>query len=84
MATSSITSSCTVAKSHCQCFELLTDRQRALIDSKQVEVKFKKGEIITKQGTFANHVVFLCDGLVKVYLEDNDETLILKIMGPGN
>jgi len=79
-----INSTCTVAKSHCKCFDLLTDEQTELLEKKQVEVKFNKGEIIAKQGAFATHVMFLCDGLVKVYLEDNDEKLILKIIGPGN
>ena len=75
---------CTVAKSHCKCFEFLTDGQRELVEKKQVEVKYKKGEIIAKHGAFATHVIFLCEGLVKVYLEDNSKTLILKIVGPGS
>jgi CRP-like cAMP-binding protein len=75
---------CTVAKSHCKCFEFLTDGQRELVEKKQVEVKYKKGEIIAKHGAFATHVIFLCEGLVKVYLEDNNKTLILKIVGPGS
>jgi len=79
-----INQTCTVAKSHCKCFEFLTDEQRELVEKKQVEVKYKKGEIIAKHGAFSTHVIFLCEGLVKVYLEDNDETLILKIIGPGS
>ncbi len=84
MNTIDMNSTCTVAKSHCRCFDLLTDEQLELLEKKQVEVKFNKGEIIAKQGAFATHVIFLCEGLVKVYLEDNDEKLILKIIGPGN
>ncbi len=80
----SINATCTVAKNHCQCFELLTDDQKALLESKLVEVTFNKGEIIAKQGVFATHIMFLCEGLIKVYLEDEDETLILKIIGPGS
>lgn len=80
----SINATCTVAKNHCQCFELLTDEQNHLLESKLVEVTFNKGEIIAKQGVFATHVMFLCEGLVKVYLEDDNETLILKIIGPGS
>ena len=67
----SINATCTVAKNHCQCFELLTDDQRYLLESKLVEVTFNKGEIIAKQGVFATHVMFLCEGLIKVYLEDD-------------
>ncbi|MFC2107152.1 Crp/Fnr family transcriptional regulator [Bacteroidota bacterium] len=80
----SIASTCTVGHENCKCFEVLTDEQRALVEKNQVEVKYKRGEIIAKHGAFATHIIFLCEGLVKVYLEDNDERLILKIIGPGN
>jgi CRP-like cAMP-binding protein len=63
---------------------VLTTEQRELIEKKQVEVKYKKGEVIAKHGSFATHIIQLCDGLVKVYLEDNNMTLILKIIGPGS
>jgi len=80
-----VNSTCTVDRaSHCKCFDVLTDEQRELINKKQVEVFYKKGEIITKHGAFATHIIQLCEGLVKVYLEDNNETLILKIIGPGS
>ncbi|MBU2649386.1 MAG: Crp/Fnr family transcriptional regulator [Bacteroidetes bacterium] len=84
MTDNSITSTCKVVNSHCRCFDVLTEDQKELLDKKQVEVKFRKGEIIAKHGAFATHVIFLCDGLVKVFLEDNDQTLILKIIGPGS
>jgi len=54
------------------------------METKQVEVNFKKGETIVKYGAFATHVIFVCEGLVKVYMEEKDDRLILKIMGPGN
>lgn len=85
MNESLITKTCTVDKTaHCKCFEVLTDEQRELIERKQVEVIYKKGEVIAKYGSFATHIIQICEGLVKVYLEDNDETLILKIIGPGS
>ena len=77
-------SSCTVADDHCKCFEVLTDKQKILLEKKQVTLEFKKGEIIGKQGSFASHVIFLCEGLLKVYLEHGNEVLILKIISPGN
>lgn len=77
-------SSCTVADDHCKCFEALTDKQRVLLEKKQVTLEFKKGEIIGKQGSFSSHIIFLCEGLLKVYLEHGNEVLILKIISPGN
>lgn len=79
-----VRTSCTVANDNCKCFEALTPEQHALLEKKQVTVEYNKGEIIAKHGAFASHVIFLCEGLVKVYLEHGNETLILKIISPGN
>ncbi len=79
-----VRTSCTVAKTHGNCFEALTGEQKTLLEKKQVEVYFKKGETIIKYGAFATHVISVCEGLVKVYMEEKDKKLILKIMGPGN
>jgi len=76
--------SCTVANKHCECFDHLTDEQLALVEKKQVTVEYQKGEIIAKQGAFTSHVIFLCEGLLKVYYENKKEKLILKIVGPGS
>lgn len=84
MTDNSIASTCTILRTDCKCFEVLTEEQKGLLDKKQVEVKYRKGEIIAKYGAFASHIIFLCEGLVKVYMEDNDQTLILKIIGPGS
>lgn len=77
-------SSCTVGGNNCLCFDELTKAEEKLIENNQVEVKYKKGEIICKQGSFASHVLFLCDGLVKIYIEGASGTLFLKIISPGN
>jgi len=79
-----VRTSCTVADDHCKCFDVLTEEQLALLEKKQVTVQYNKGEIIAKHGSFASHVVFLCEGLVKVYMEHGNQTLILKIISPGN
>ena len=79
-----VRTSCTVADDHCKCFDALTEEQLALLERKQVTVEYNKGEIIAKHGAFASHVIFLCEGLVKVYIEHGEETLILKIISPGN
>ena len=76
--------SCTVSNSKCICFDVLTDEERELIDKNRIEVRYKKGEIICKHGTFASHVIFLKEGLVKVYLEGLNNSLILKIITSGN
>lgn len=76
--------SCTVTHENCECFNYLTEDQNKLMEEKQRVVHYKKGEIIAKHGSFASHVLFLCEGLVKVYYENKQDSLILKIVGPGN
>ncbi len=80
----SIKTSCTVAHEHCKCFDYLTDEQRDLIEKNRVTVEFKKGEIIAKQGSFTSYVLMVCEGLAKVFYEDKDESLILRIAAPGS
>lgn len=72
--------SCVVENKHRSCFEFLTDEERKIVDDNKVDIKYKKGEIIAKQGSFASHVIFLQEGLVKVYLEGNPKDLIIKII----
>ena len=78
------TNTCTVYNSRLSCFEELTEEERILIDNNKVIVNYEKGETICKQGSFASHIIFLKEGLVKVYLEGNPKNLILKISPQGN
>ncbi len=76
--------SCTVSQAKCLCFDHLTPEEVELIDKNSVEVKFKKGETICKHGTIAPHIIYLKEGLAKIYLEGLNDSLILKIIPSGN
>ena len=65
-------------------FNILSEEEKKNLNDNHTFAHFKKGEIIAKQGSFASHVIFLCEGLLKVYLEHGNEVLILKIISPGN
>jgi len=71
---------CVVNTPHFNCFEYLNEEEGELLRANQRTVKYKKGEVIAKQGSFASHVIFLNKGLVKVYLEGDQKDLILKIV----
>jgi len=60
-------------------FTTLTPSETEQLDNHQVELKFKKGEVICKQGSFASNIIYLKSGLVKIYLEFNDKNLILRV-----
>jgi len=51
------------------CFQLLSAPEVELIRASKTQVLFRKGENLTKQGTFASYVLFLMDGFVKQYVE---------------
>lgn len=92
MNNSNYDNSCTISQSHIvkiseanyDCFQHLTNKEKKLFEDNLVEVNFKKGETIAKQGSFASSVIFLTKGLVKVYIENGIESLILKIVPENN
>lgn len=58
---------------HCfmqsQLFGLLNETELKLFNKARMEVKFRKGEIIYKQGTPLTHIVIIYNGLGKIYVE---------------
>ncbi|MEE4255555.1 MAG: Crp/Fnr family transcriptional regulator [Bacteroidales bacterium] len=76
--------SCVVRTPEDSCFDLLTDDEKKLVDDNMVEVHYKKGEIICKQGSFASKIIYLSEGLVKVYLEGSPKNLVLTITPKNN
>jgi len=77
-------SSCTVGAQPCQCFEKLTDEEKKYLDENTVKITYKKGEIICKQGSYASHIMSIESGLVKVFLDDGVNSLVLKMIPAGN
>lgn len=53
------------------------------INKNRVEVSFKRGEIIIKQGALANQLVYVKSGLVKVYREQGNEEMVLALETKG-
>ncbi len=77
-------SGCSISMHPCRCFEFLTDEERRLLDDHSVRIKYKKKEIICKQGSFVSHVMYMEQGLAKVFMDDGQNTLVLKILPSGN
>jgi len=53
------------------CFQNLGLTDLKIINEKKKQVKFFKDETVFKQGAFAPHVLFVNQGLVRVYLQTN-------------
>ncbi len=77
--------SCAIGNNLISCMEILTPDESSLLESKMVEVNYRKGEIICKQGAPATQIMFVREGLVKIYMESNSgENLVLHIMPEMN
>lgn len=83
MNTNNYENTCANFTHQTSCFDQLSEQEKELVKKNQVTVVYKKGETICKQGSFASHIMFLEEGLVKVYLEGNPRNLILTIT-PSN
>lgn len=74
---------CLLCKNRADIFSCLSNDQLDLINQKRIEVHYKTGELIFKQGTPNLHFLCLTQGKVKTYIEGIDEkNLVLEIVKP--
>lgn len=76
--------SCTISSHQCRCFEILTPAEQRYLEDNSARVTYKKKEVICKQGAFVSQVMHVERGLVKVFIDNGKDTLILKIIPSGN
>jgi len=77
-------SGCTLSMHQCRCFEKLTPEELEFLEAKSVRIKYKRGEMICKQGGFVSHVMYMEEGLAKVFLDNGVNSLVLRIIPDGN
>nr|NQU93054.1 Crp/Fnr family transcriptional regulator [Bacteroidota bacterium] len=65
-------------------FKRLTPEETEILNKNRIQLSFKKGEIINKQGAFASNIFFLIKGIVKSYIEISNKNLILSILPAGS
>jgi len=51
------------------CFYQLNEKELNLINKKKTQIIYERGESLCKQGAFAHHVLYVIEGLVKVYMQ---------------
>lgn len=76
--------SCCIGQHKCNCFNVLSQEEHDFLFSNSVLVKFDKQEIIYKQGGLVSNILMVESGLVKVYIENENNLLVLKIVTAGN
>jgi len=77
-------SSCTISYHQCKCLDKLTDEERILMEANSVTMKYKKREIIFKQGALVSNIMFVETGLAKVYMERGENSLVMMLVPEGN
>jgi CRP/FNR family transcriptional regulator len=63
---------------------MLSKEEVELLKENSVNIEFKKKEMICKQGGLVSHIMYVEKGLAKVFIEDGNNTLVLKVVSTGN
>ncbi|MCF8226301.1 MAG: Crp/Fnr family transcriptional regulator [Bacteroidales bacterium] len=77
-------SGCTISSYDCKCFDKLSDEERRIIDESSVRIKYKKGEMICKQGGFVSQIMYVEEGLAKVFVDNGTNSLLLRLTPGGS
>jgi len=76
---------CKECKIGSNCFKQLYPLELEFINQKKVQLTYLKGENICKQGAFATSVLYISNGLVKLYLENqNNKITNIQILRPSD
>jgi len=60
---------CKECKKSSTCFQYLYPDELEFLNSRKTQITYLKGETIFKQGAFAPYILYVVDGLVKVFLQ---------------
>ncbi len=77
-------SNCVKDISHEEAFEFLNEEERGILEKNKTRVRYSKSEVIIKQGSLANSVLFVREGLTQVYVEKTTKKVIISIKGRKN
>lgn len=77
-------SGCTISSYDCQCFDKLTKEEIQLVEDHSVRISYKKGEMLCKQGGFVSQLMYVEEGLAKVFIENGNNTLLLRLIPKGS
>jgi CRP/FNR family transcriptional regulator len=61
---------CTISS---DCFKTLLDNELDFISNNKTQIQYSKGENLCKQGAFSSSILYINEGLVKVYVENSNK-----------
>jgi CRP/FNR family transcriptional regulator len=68
---------CTVKSN---CFIQKTDNADVFYNLEKTQINYSKGETIIKEGTPVANILYVIDGLIKVYIEGPEKNIIIKLL----
>ena len=75
------TTNCLDCTKSSACFKKLIPSELEFLNQNKTQILYRKGENICKQGAFASYVLYISDGLVKLYLESqSNKNINIKIL----
>jgi CRP-like cAMP-binding protein len=84
MKTYSAIDDCVLGGLSAPCFGKLLPEEMELVKESKIQVQFRRGESLTKQGAFASSVLFVVEGLVRQYIVgDTNRDFNLRIIQSG-
>ena len=75
--------SCIHCKNSSKCFKKLIPSELEFINQNKTQILFRKGESVCKQGAYTSYVLYIVDGLIKIYLETANKNINLKLLKSG-
>jgi len=75
---------CIDCKRVSDCFIQKIDDSGEFFKQQKVQINYKKGETIIKEGTYVSSIFYVLDGLVKLYLEGSNKNIIIKLLNSSD
>ncbi len=75
---------CSICENRSNCFNELSINELDRVTENKSEIVYRKGETLIKQNSSAKHIYFIKSGLVKVFVENKNKSLILEISGKSS
>lgn len=67
-----------------RCFGKLLPDELDFVNHYKVQITYRRGEDVCKQGAFASSIVYILDGLIKLFIEGpNNKSFTMRIVKPG-
>ena len=71
---------CIDCKRSSDCFTQKIDYIEEFFNKQKVQIIYKKGETIIKEGSYVSSVFYVLDGFVKLYIEGPNKNIIIKLL----